>query len=187
MHNRSLRSSRSSGRSGRSRSIRRVVAHSLAALALGSLLSAPTHATEVGKPAPEFQLPAADKSIKLADYRGKVVLLDFWASWCGPCKQSFPWMNEMQSKYGAQGLVVLAVNVDQKREDAQKFLAEVPAKFTVVFDDKGTTPKAYAIKTMPSSMLIGADGMVKDVHRGFRGEDAAALEAKIRAALGQAK
>ncbi len=170
------------------RNVRHLLARSLAAAALGALLSAPTHATDVGKPAPEFQLPAAaDKTIKLADYRGKVVLLDFWASWCGPCKQSFPWMNEMQSKYGAQGLVVLAVNVDQKREDANKFLAEVPAKFTVVFDDKGATPKAYAVKTMPSSMLIGTDGMVKEVHRGFRAEDTAALEAKIRAALGQAK
>lgn len=169
-------------------SLRRGLARSLAAVAVGSLMIGSPYATEVGKPAPEFQLPAAaDKTIKLADYRGKVVLLDFWASWCGPCKQSFPWMNEMQSKYGAQGLVVLAVNVDQKREDAQKFLAEVPAKFTVVFDDKGATPKAYAVKTMPSSMLIGADGTVKEVHRGFRTEDTAALEAKIRTALGQSK
>lgn len=171
-----------------SRTIRHLLARSIAAVALGTASIGISNATEVGKPAPEFQLPAAaDKTIRLADYRGKVVLLDFWASWCGPCKQSFPWMNEMQSKYAAQGLVVLAVNVDQKRADADKFLAEVPAKFTVLFDDKGATPKAYAVKTMPSSLLIGPDGTVKEVHRGFRSEDTQGLEAKIRAALGQAK
>jgi peroxiredoxin len=96
-------------------------------------------------------------------------------------------MNEMQSKYGKDGLTIVAVNVDQKREDAEKFLAQLPAQFTVAFDAAGTTPKAYSVKAMPSSMLIGTDGMVKEVHRGFRAEDTAALEAKIRAAIGQAK
>ncbi len=167
--------------------IRRSPLRLLAATILGAgvLLSLGAHATEVGKPAPEFQLPSGDKTIKLADYKGKVVYVDFWASWCGPCRQSFPWMNEMQSKYGAQGLTVLAINVDQKREDAKKFLADTPAKFTIAYDDKGVTPKAFAVKTMPTSMLIGADGMVKVIHRGFRADETQALEQQIRTALGK--
>ena len=167
--------------------LRRFTSRVLAATALsaGLSLSLGAQATDIGKPAPEFQLPSADKTIRLADYKGKVVYVDFWASWCGPCRQSFPWMNEMQSKYGAQGFTVLAINVDQKRADAQKFLADTPAKFTIAYDDKGVTPKAYAVKTMPTSMLIGADGVVKLIHRGFRADETEALEQQIRTALGK--
>jgi thiol-disulfide isomerase/thioredoxin len=155
------------------------------ALSAGLSLSLGAQATDIGKPAPEFQLPSGDKTIRLADYKGKVVYVDFWASWCGPCRQSFPWMNEMQSKYGAQGFTVLAINVDQKRADAQKFLADTSAKFTIAYDDKGVTPKAFAVKTMPTSMLIGTDGVVKLIHRGFRADETEALEQQIRTALGK--
>ena len=155
------------------------------ALSAGLSLSLSAQAADIGKPAPEFQLASGDKPIKLADYKGKVVYVDFWASWCGPCRQSFPWMNEMQSKYGAQGFTVLAINVDQKREDAQMFLKDTPAKFTVAYDDKGATPKAYAVKTMPTSMLIGTDGVVKVIHRGFRANETQAMEQEIRSALGK--
>ena len=80
-------------------------------------------AKEVGKPAPAFDLPAAGaQKVRLADLKGRVVLVDFWASWCAPCKQSFPWMNEMQAKYGPKGLTIVGINVDKKREDADKFL-----------------------------------------------------------------
>lgn len=148
-----------------------------------SLLSGAAIALEQGKPAPEFALPGKQGTIKLADFRGKFVYLDFWASWCGPCRQSFPWMNEMQAKYGKDGLTIVAVNVDQKREDAEKFLAQLPAQFTIAFDAAGTTPKAYSVKAMPSSMLIGPDGTVRFVHNGFRDDQKQAMEAKIRDAL----
>ena len=89
-------------------------------------------AKDVGKPAPAFDLPAAGaQKVRLADLKGRVVLVDFWASWCAPCKQSFPWMNEMQAKYGPKGLTIVGINVDKKREDADKFLTGTPAKFTV--------------------------------------------------------
>ncbi|MFN0301956.1 MAG: TlpA family protein disulfide reductase [Burkholderiales bacterium] len=167
------------------RSSLRLLAAAILGAGMSLSLSLGALATEVGKPAPEFQLPSDDKTIKLADYKGKVVYIDFWASWCGPCRQSFPWMNEMQTKYGAQGFTVLAINVDQKRADAQKFLAESPSKFTIAYDDKGVTPKAYAVKTMPTSMLIGTDGVVKVIHRGFRADETQALEQQIRTALGK--
>ena len=85
---------------------------------------------EAGQPAPAFALPnAKGDTFVLERMRGKVVYVDFWASWCGPCRRSFPWMNEMQQKYGEQGLVIVGVNVDKKRSDADRFLAQLPATF----------------------------------------------------------
>jgi cytochrome c biogenesis protein CcmG, thiol:disulfide interchange protein DsbE len=140
-------------------------------------------ALEVGQQAPDFDLAGRQGNVKLSDYKGKAVYLDFWASWCGPCKQSFPWMNEMHAKYAAQGFSVLGVNVDAKQGDATNFLEQTPAKFDVAFDAKGTSPRAYGIKGMPSSVLIGADGKVLAIHAGFKDEERGALEDKIKSAL----
>jgi thiol-disulfide isomerase/thioredoxin len=144
-------------------------------------------AQEVGQPAPSFDVPGASANVRLADMKGKVVYVDFWASWCAPCKQSFPWMNEMQAKYGPRGLQIVGVTVDRKREDAEKFLASTPAKFTVAFDTTGKVAEAYRPKGMPTSYLIGADGVVRAVHVGFREPDKAALEREILAALTAAR
>ncbi|HEY7903301.1 MAG TPA: TlpA disulfide reductase family protein [Casimicrobiaceae bacterium] len=141
-------------------------------------------AVDVGAPAPAFALPdASAKAVSLAAFKGRVVYVDFWASWCGPCRKSFPWMNAMQQKYGAQGFTVIAVNVDKRRGDAERFLAQVPARFTTVFDASGATPTAYDVKAMPSSVLIDAAGNVTLVEEGFRDERRDALEASIRALL----
>lgn len=155
----------------------------VAALALTAMLGLPALAVEVGQPAPDFDLPGGKGAVKLSDYKGKVVYVDFWASWCGPCKQSFPWMNDMQTRYGGKGLNLVAVNVDQKPEDAKTFLNDNAAKFTVAFDQGGKTPKAYAIKGMPTSVLIGADGKVLMVHNGFKDEQRGELEKQIKQAL----
>lgn len=144
-------------------------------------------ALEKGAAAPQFDLQGMDGAVQLAKLSGKVVYVDFWASWCGPCRQSFPWMNEMQAKYGARGLQIVGINVDAKSEDAKTFLATTPAKFTIAFDPKGATPRQYGIKGMPSSVLIGPDGKVLLEHSGFRDADRAELEAKIQSALGAAK
>ena len=150
-----------------------------------SVLLAATNAwgVEVGDVAPEFNLNSLQRSVKLSDYKGKTVYLDFWASWCGPCKQSFPWMSDMQTKYGAQGLQVIAVNVDKKQSDATAFLAQRPVPFQVLFDAPGQTPQAYAIKAMPTSVLIGPDGKVVRVHSGFKDDQRQTLEEQIQAAL----
>ena len=153
----------------------------LAAFAAVALVS-PASGTEVGQPAPAFSLPSAKGDpVSLGKLRGKVVYVDFWASWCGPCRRSFPWMNDMQQKYGSKGFVVVAVNVDKKRPDADKFLAQHPANFTIVFDESGATPSAYAVKGMPSSYLIDAQGNVTYVERGFLDEHKAELEQRIAA------
>jgi cytochrome c biogenesis protein CcmG/thiol:disulfide interchange protein DsbE len=154
------------------------------ALASALLCALPAMALERGQSAPRFDLKGVDGSVRLEQYRGKYVYLDFWASWCGPCRQSFPWMNEMQAKYGAQGLQVIGVNVDAKSEEAHSFLAGTPANFVVAFDPAGAAPKSYGIKGMPSSVLIGPDGKVVFEHSGFRPVDRAELEDKIKSTLG---
>jgi thiol-disulfide isomerase/thioredoxin len=165
----------------------------LHAVRWGSLVAAvlavpPAYATEAGEPAPAFTLPTAQgESVALERMRGKVVYVDFWASWCGPCRRSFPWMNEMQQKFGSHGLVVVGVNVDKKRSDAEKFLAQIPATFTVVYDEVGTTPSAYGVKGMPSSYLVDARGNVAFVERGFTDESRSNLEQRIVTLLTAAK
>lgn len=142
---------------------------------------APTIAA--GQPAPDLALAIPGGAQRLSDLRGKVVYLDFWASWCGPCRQSFPWMNELQRKHGARGLQVVGMNLDANRADADRFLAQVPAQFALAFDAKGESPRLYQVKTMPSSVLIGADGRIEALHKGFLPEQAGELEARIVAAL----
>ena len=143
-----------------------------------------TLATEAGQPAPTFTLPNAQgTSVALQSLRGQVVYVDFWASWCGPCRRSFPWMNEMQQKYGGKGLAIVAVNVDKKRADAEKFLAQLPATFPVVFDEAGASPGAFGVKGMPSSYLIDARGNVVFVERGFLEGSRADLEDRIKSLL----
>lgn len=158
------------------------------ALVLAAALEASSaFALDKGAAAPPFDLPGKDGAVQLAKFQGKVVYVDFWASWCGPCRQSFPWMNEMQAKYGARGLQVVGVNLDAKTDDARRFLAETPARFTIAFDPAGATPRAYGIKGMPSSVLIGPDGKVVYEHAGFKEADRAELEQAIQKALGGAK
>ena len=131
---------------------------------------------------------AADKSIKVGDsfpdfgsfslegklpeaIKGKVVLVDFWASWCGPCKDSFPVMEELQSRFGSKGLVVLAVNLDEDTETMNDFLKKHPVTFTVVRDAKKKLVGTVNIKSMPSSFILTPDGKVASVHKGFHGQE----------------
>ncbi|MBI3526179.1 MAG: TlpA family protein disulfide reductase [Betaproteobacteria bacterium] len=140
-------------------------------------------ALQPGDAAPAFDLPGTQHNFKLTDFGGKFVLLDFWASWCVPCRQSFPWLNQMQGRYADKNLKVVAVNLDEKREAAVAFLRRYPADFTVLFDGAGNTARGYAIKGMPSSVLIGRDGKIIFIHAGFREADKTNLELKIRRAL----
>lgn len=103
----------------------------------------------------------------LNKHKGEVIYLDFWASWCGPCRKSFPWMNKIAAEYKEQGFSVISVNLDANKALATKFLKEMPASFTVIYDPKGKIAKHFKIQGMPSSMLIGRDGKIKSRHTGF--------------------
>jgi len=140
-------------------------------------------ALDAGAAAPELNLPGLSDAVNLAALKGKVVYVDFWASWCGPCKQSFPFMNDLQARYRSDGLEIVAINVDAKRGDADRFLAEVPARFAIAFDAKGETARRFDVKAMPSSVLIDRTGKVVAMHKGFRDEDRKELELRIAQAL----
>jgi thiol-disulfide isomerase/thioredoxin len=150
-----------------------------ACLTAGSALAA-----QPGEVAPAFALHDANgTAVALDQFKGRVVYVDFWASWCGPCRRSFPWMGEMQRKYGDGGLTVVAVNVDRKRDDAQKFLMHTPGAFTIVYDPAGSVASAYDVKGMPTSYLVDRAGRIVAVDSGFREDAKATLEARIKAAL----
>lgn len=125
---------------------------------------------------------AAD-TLNLSDYQGKVVVLDFWASWCVPCRRSFPWMNEMQHKYADEGLVVIAVNLDNKVSDAEAFLQQYPAEFSIHYDHERQLARQYGVEAMPSSFLIGRDGTFVERHLGFKSGKTDDYEAAIVALL----
>ncbi len=103
--------------------------------------------------------------------KGKVVMIDFWASWCGPCKHSFPAMEELHKKYNEKGLVIVAINVDENKADMEDFLKKNAATFAVVRDAGQKLVERAGIATMPSSFLIDRDGKVRFVHTGFKGAE----------------
>ncbi len=140
-------------------------------------------ALEPGELAPALAL-AGVAGQQTVPVRAKLTYVDFWASWCGPCRKSFPWMNEMQRKYAAQGLAIVAVNLDQERADADAFLQKIPAEFPIAFDPSGDAPTRYGVKGMPTSVLVGSDGRVLAVHAGFNETGAAGVDETIRSHLG---
>ncbi|WP_252181804.1 TlpA disulfide reductase family protein [Pseudoalteromonas sp. S4491] len=116
----------------------------------------------------------------LNQYKGQVVLLDFWASWCSPCRRSFPWFIAMQSKYQQQGLEVIAVNIDVERGDADAFLAEFAVNFNIIYDPDAVIGRQYQLKGMPSSFLIDKEGVVRFQHAGFVADKLDLYESHIK-------
>lgn len=125
-------------------------------------------------PAPAFDLD---------QYRGKVVVLDFWASWCKPCRQSIPWLNEMKSRYAHDGLVVIGVNVDAEHADAERFMHAVRIDFDVVFDPDGELAKRFKVQGMPSSFVFDRAGNLVESRIGFRDAQKAGHEAELQRLL----
>lgn len=111
--------------------------------------------------------------------KGQVIYVDFWASWCIPCRKSFPWMNELQSKYKAQGLQIISINLDHNKALADKFLEKNPVNFPIIYDPKGSISRKYKLKGMPSSFIINKDGQVISKHTGFNNEKSLAYEQEI--------
>jgi len=119
------------------------------------------------------------------EWSGRVVYLDFWASWCAPCRQSFPWMQKMEGAYGSQGLTVVAIDVDQNRADAERFLADFHPDFQVHFDPDGKLAEQYKVVGMPSSVIFDRHGTVRFMHTGFLPVDEPEYEREIRALLAE--
>lgn len=135
--------------------------------------------------APAFKIPTAKGMVDLSELKGQVIYLDFWASWCTPCRKSFPWMNEMENKYKDDGLKIVAVNLDKTRDVIDKFLKRTPANFTIAYDPGGQLAQSYKLVGMPTSYLIDRLGHIQATHVGFRKKDQEKLEAKIKGLLNQ--
>ncbi len=133
--------------------------------------------------APGIDLPGINGNVNLAQFKGKVVYLDFWASWCKPCKNSFPWLHNLKENFADQGFEVVAINLDKDRALADEFLKVMDVNFTVAFDESGDTASRYNLKGMPSSYLIGRDGKLYASHIGFREKDKEKLEQGIKQLL----
>ncbi|MFA5940960.1 MAG: TlpA disulfide reductase family protein [Sinimarinibacterium sp.] len=135
-------------------------------------------------PALAFAAPPAGKDVPqpLQQFAGKVVYVDFWASWCAPCAESFPWLNTLQQKFGNR-LVVVGVNVDENQKDAERFLKRNPAQFAIIRDPEGEIASHYDIPGMPTSVILDEKGAVVHLHSGFRSGEVAEYEAAIAQAL----
>ena len=130
----------------------------------------------LGSPAAAYEELAA---LDLSVYAGQVVYLDFWASWCQPCRASFPYMDSLQAEHGQRGLVVVAVNVDTDRRLAEEFLAETPVGFRIAFDPAGKLAGQWQLEGMPTTVLIGRDGKTRFRQSGFRKADEAKLQTRV--------
>jgi thiol-disulfide isomerase/thioredoxin len=151
------------------------------------VLSYSVLAVELNSSAPSFSLPSIKtaKQINLADYQGKVVYLDFWASWCVPCRVSFPILNGLYQSYHQQGFEVVGINLDEEPEAALRFLKDNPVDFSVLRDIQGDVPKSYQVEAMPTSFLIDKKGLVRHIHTGFSRADEAELKQKIQMLLAE--
>jgi peroxiredoxin len=134
--------------------------------------------------APSFSLPSrSGDTVSLAQLKGKVVMLNFWASWCGPCRQEMPLLEQMHKRYSALGFTLVGVNVDANSKDAEEWLSKTPVSFPVLFDRESKVSKMYDVSAMPSTVFIDRQGNVREVHRGYKAGDESEYLNQIRALL----
>lgn len=138
-----------------------------AALVAGAALLAPlASATDT---APDFALKSNQgETLRLSDHRGEVILLNFWASWCGPCRQEMPLLNTINDRYSKLGFSVIGVNVDKDSALADKLLKDIPVAFPVLYDNLSMVSSTYDVSAMPTTVLIDRDGNMRYIHKGYK-------------------
>jgi len=147
-------------------------------------LSSPARANAVQAPAPDFTLKSQQgDNLKLSELRGKVILINFWASWCGPCRQEMPVLDELYRHYRSLDFTILGVNVEQNSDDARSLLKDVSVSFPVLFDNENKVSKLYDVKGMPSTVLVDRDGNIRYVHMGYKPGTEAEYQTQIRALI----
>lgn len=146
----------------------------LALLAFLVLASVQTHAAKANASAPDFTLASNQgKNLRLKEQRGEVIMINFWASWCGPCRQEMPFLDELHQRYSKAGFQIWGVNMDADKADAEHMLKKIPVSFPILFDPEGKVGSAYNVEAMPSSIFIDREGKIRHIHKGYRpGEEA---------------
>ena len=143
--------------------------------------------SNINKPAKKFELPdlSSGKKVSLDEFAGRVVYLDFWASWCKPCVESFPKLDELHKKYRDRGFDVIAINLDQKKDKALEFIQKLPVSYTLLYDKSATVAMKYKVQAMPSSYFIDKKGVIRLTHSGFRPGDEDKIEKAVKLLLAE--
>lgn len=145
------------------------ISHPWQILVLIGVLLNPVMADDGSKSAPDFTLSRDNgQAISLSELRGQVVMINFWASWCGPCRQEMPLLEQIHQRYESLGFTLLGVNVEENPDDAIEFLAGRPVSFPILFDPKNDVSKLYDVIAMPSTVLIDRQGNVRHLHHGYK-------------------
>ena len=145
------------------------------------LFCSSSFATQPGVSAPECKakIMTNDQDLSLEQYKNKVLLIDFWATWCPPCKQSMPFLNALRNELKDKGFEIIAISVDEKPNDAKVFLERYPVNYVMAYDPEGDCPSKYGVKAMPSSYFIDRDGKIRYEHLGFRKSDEPEIRARV--------
>ena len=156
----------------------------VALLAAFVALAWPAGATDGSLPAPEFTLAnRAGGQLSLSGLRGQVVMINFWASWCGPCRQEFPALDEMYRKYQPMGFALVGINVESEQADAERFLGARPVSFPILFDPDNTVSDRYGVSAMPTTVLVDRQGRLRWQHQAYKPGDEARYIEQVRAML----
>jgi peroxiredoxin len=138
-------------------------------LAVTLLLMLPVQAGDVSGPAPDFRLMSRDgQAVSLSDLKGQVVMINFWATWCGPCRQEMPLLEQLYSRYESLGFTLLGVNVEENSHDAESFLEDTPVSFPILFDPENGVSQLYNVSAMPSTVIVDRSGNMRFLHHGYQ-------------------
>lgn len=149
--------------------MKRIIGRSLLLLIFTVAAAAVTLGAATKRDAPDFTLPSrGGESVTLSSLKGQVVMINFWATWCGPCRQEMPLLEEIYSRYNRMGFTLLGVNVEEDSRGADAFLKETPVSFPVLFDSENEVSKLYDVIAMPSTVILDREGTVRYLHKGYK-------------------
>lgn len=156
-------------------------------LGLSFAATVASQAAELGEPVPQCpaHLSESQTALDFGRYKGKVLLVDFWATWCGPCQKSMPFLNQLRNELQAEGFEIIAINVDEDSDEARRFLQTRSVDYPILFDPQGKCPSAFGVKAMPSSFFVDKTGKVRKIHLGFRETDQSEIRDQIAKLLAE--